>query len=147
MPKKNLQGYSPSYFEKKPSRLYYCLKGYLTNTEMTKEEVIENYKQLWFIEKTFRISKSDLLIRPIYHYRLRRIEAHICISFAACKVYKELERQLYVKKTTVSPEQAINILKTIYSITIRTPFSNTKHTRLLIKNREQGNLLKMFDLL
>lgn len=122
------------------------LKGYLTNTQLTKEEVIESYKQLWFIEKTFRISKSDLRIRPIFHYLKRRIEAHICIAFAACKVYKELERQLKRKKANLSPEKAIDILKTIYALTITTPYSHTKHTRLLIKNQEQYDLLKLFDL-
>ena len=64
------------------------LKGYLTNTAFSKKEVIEHYKQLWFVEKTFRISKSDLRIRPVFHYKKRRIESHICIAFAACKVYK-----------------------------------------------------------
>ena len=123
------------------------LKGYLTNTQLSKEDVIKSYKQLWFIEKTFRISKSDLRIRPIFHYVKRRIEAHICIAFAACKLYKELERQLNEKKSGISPEKAINILKTIYSITITTPYSHTKHMRLLIKNQEQSDLLKLFDLL
>jgi transposase len=122
------------------------LKGYITNTQLTKEEVIESYKQLWFIEKTFRISKSDLRIRPIFHYLKRRIQAHICIAFAACKVYKELERQLNEKKANLSPEKAIDILKTIYSLTIITPYSHTKHTRLLIKNQEQSDLLKLFNL-
>ncbi|MDI6766221.1 MAG: transposase [Bacteroidota bacterium] len=121
------------------------LKGYLTNTGLTSKEVIENYKQLWFIEKTFRISKSDLRIRPIYHYRRKRIEAHVCIAFAACKLYKELERQLYKMEAKISPEEAINILKTIFSITITTPYSHTKHTRLLLKNREQIDLLKLFN--
>lgn len=122
------------------------LKGYLTNTNLTKEEVIENYKQLWLIEKTFRISKSDLRIRPIFHFIKRRIEAHICIAFAACKIYKELERQLNDKKAGISPEKAIDILKTIYSLTITTPYSNLKHTRLIIKNDEQSALLKTFNL-
>jgi transposase len=122
------------------------LKGYLTNTKLTKEQVIESYKQLWYIEKTFRISKSDLQIRPVFHYVKRRIEANICIAFTACKVYKELERQLHEKKAALSPEKAINILKTIYSMTITTPYSNKKHTRLLIKNQEQENLLKLFSL-
>jgi len=123
------------------------LKGYITNTQLAKEEVIENYKQLWFIEKTFRITKTDLRIRPVFHYIKRRIQAHICIAFAACKIYKELERQLYEKKAGISPEKAINILKTIYSITITTPYSNTKYTRLLIKSQEQSDLLKLFNLL
>jgi transposase len=43
------------------------LKGYVTNTEITKEQIIGNYGQLWQIEKAFRISKTDLRIRPIYH--------------------------------------------------------------------------------
>ncbi len=120
------------------------LKGYLTNTELTKEHVIEQYKQLWSIEKTFRISKSDLKIRPIYHHLTRRIEAHICIAFTACKIYKELERQLNVGKVGLSPEKAIDILKTIYEISIRSPHSGTCQSKLLIKNEEQETILKFF---
>jgi transposase len=43
------------------------LKGYLTNTVLSKDEIIENYNHLWKIEKAFRISKNDLKLRPIYH--------------------------------------------------------------------------------
>lgn len=57
---------------------------------------IDNYKHLWKIEKAFRIAKTDLKIRPIYHQLQRRMEAHICIAFVAYKIYKELERQLKV---------------------------------------------------
>lgn len=122
------------------------LKGYLTNTSLSAEEVIEKYGQLWAIEKTFRISKSDLQIRPVYHRLRRRIEAHICISFVACKIYKELERQLKEKKSDLSPEKAIDILKTIYKVSIQTPYSNNTYTRLIIKNKEQKDLIKLFDL-
>ena len=122
------------------------LKGYLTNTALTKEAVIEKYSQLWVIEKTFRISKSDLQIRPVYHRLKRRIEAHICIAFAACKVYKELERQLKEKQSTLSPEKTIDILKTIYQVSIQSPFSLTWHQRLLIKTHEQQALINLFDL-
>ena len=41
------------------------LKGYITNTKLSPQEVIENYKNLWHIEKAFRMSKTDLRIRPI----------------------------------------------------------------------------------
>lgn len=122
------------------------LKGYITNTNLSKEEVIEKYKQLWQIEKTFRISKTDLRIRPIYHHLKRRIETHVCISFAACVVYKELERQLKVKKSDLSPEKVIEILKTIYSITINTPYSKSSYTRLLNNNYEQVHVLNLFEI-
>ncbi|MGI8597926.1 MAG: IS1634 family transposase [Chitinophagaceae bacterium] len=120
------------------------LKGYITNTTLSKEEVIDYYKQLWNIEKTFRISKTDLRIRPVYHYLRRRIEAHICIAFAACKVYKELERQLKNKKSNLSPENIIDILKTIYAITIILPQSKEKKLMLLDKTEVQKSVLKMF---
>ena len=122
------------------------LKGYLTNTGMTTDEVIGNYKNLWKIEKAFRISKTDLRIRPIYHRLRRRIEAHLCIAFCAYKIYKELERQLKEKKTDMSPEKAIDILKTIFKITITMPYSKTKQSRLYLPNQEQQTLLNIFKI-
>src|SRR5690606_30123822 len=53
------------------------LKGYLTNAKLKKEQILENYNHLWKIEKAFRIAKTDLKIRPIFHRKQRRIEAHI----------------------------------------------------------------------
>lgn len=76
----------------KEDALFDGLKGYITNTEAEPKDVISRYNNLWQIEKAFRISKTDLRIRPIYHYKQRRIEAHICIAFVAYTVYKELER-------------------------------------------------------
>lgn len=121
------------------------LKGYITNTKLSKDEIIDNYKQLWKIEKAFRISKTDLRIRPIYHRLKHRIEAHICIAFCAYKIYKELERQLLEKQTGLSPEKAIDIANTIYRITITRPFSKTKESRLHLPNEEQQNLLNWFN--
>lgn len=43
------------------------LKGYVTNTKLKEEVVINNYGNLWHIERAFRMSKTDLRIRPIYH--------------------------------------------------------------------------------
>ncbi len=122
------------------------LKGYKTNTNMTKDEVIEQYHQLWTIEKTFRISKHDLQIRPIYHQLQRRIEAHICIAFAACKIYKELERQLKEKQIGKSPEQVIDILKTILKVEFKTPFSNKTYHELIINTEEQKLIVSNFNL-
>ena len=122
------------------------LKGYITNTDLTKDEIIENYGHLWKIEKAFRISKTDLKIRPIYHRLRHRIEAHICISFMAYKVYKELERQLKLKRTHLSPEKAIEVAKTIYSIKILTPLNKEYISRTLILNEDQKYLMDLFAL-
>lgn len=120
------------------------LKGYLTNTNLTKEQIIDNYGHLWKIEKAFRISKHDLKIRPIYHRVKRRIEAHICIAFVAYKGYKELERQLKEKKAEISPEQAIEIAKTIYSVKIVTPKQKQVLSKTIVVTDEQKYLAKLF---
>jgi transposase len=120
------------------------LKGYLTNSRLTKEEIINNYKHLWKIEKAFRIVKTDLKVRPIFHRAKRRIEAHICIAFTAYKIYKELERQLKEKKSNLSPEKAIEIAKTIYSIKIVTSKTKETITKTLYLNEEQKNLAHLF---
>ena len=122
------------------------LKGYQTNTDLSKQEVIDNYRQLWKIEKAFRITKHDLKIRPFYHRLPLRIHAHVCISFAAYKIYKELERQLRVKKSDMSPEQAIEIAKSIYAIRVRTPNTNQTITKVLYLTEKQQELYKLFNL-
>ena len=137
---------SIDYEKHKQDAIWDGLKGYKTNTKLTKEQVIEQYHQLWAIEKTFRISKSDLEIRPIYHQLKRRIETHIGISFCACKIYKELERQLKERQSNLSTEKVIDILKTIYQVSFETPFSNKVYTKLLLKNQEQKDIINLFNL-
>lgn len=124
------------------------LKGFQTNDmSLSKEDVIDNYRQLWKIEKAFRISKHDLRIRPVYHRKQRRIEAHICLSFAAYKVYKELERQLYEKEASISAEKAIDIAKTIYSISVKVIGSEKTIKKNVITNDEQKYLVSLFNLI
>ncbi len=121
------------------------LKGYTTNTNLSKNNVIENYQHLWKIEKAFRISKHDLKIRPIYHRKQNRIEAHIIISFVAYKIYKELERLLKNKGSELSPEKAIDIAKTIYSVKVAIPNSNEIIEKTLLLNLEQKYLANLFN--
>jgi transposase len=73
------------------------LKGYLTNVpseELTTAEVITNYVQLWQVERAFRIAKSDLGIRPIFHYKRKRIRAHILLVFVSLVITRYIEYQL-----------------------------------------------------
>jgi hypothetical protein len=74
------------------------LKGYITNlaacpdgTPVTADFVIGSYHELWNIEKSFRMSKSDLQARPIYHRKRDSIEAHLTIVFAALAVSRWIE--------------------------------------------------------
>ncbi|MCD4682859.1 MAG: IS1634 family transposase [Bacteroidales bacterium] len=119
------------------------LKGYVTNTSLSRNKVIENYSQLWQVEKAFRISKTDLRIRPIYHRLKNRIEAHICICFSAYAVYKELERLLKKNSIELSPEKAIDEIKEIRQLQYILPKSKQTKTRILKPTQEQSQLLEM----
>jgi len=65
------------------------LKGYVTNldsTTMTATEVIAKYHDLWHVERSFRMSKTDLAARPMFHRTRDAIEAHLTIVFTALAV-------------------------------------------------------------
>src|SRR5690606_25847460 len=121
------------------------LKGYLTNAKLNKKEILENYYHLWQIEKAFRIAKTDLKIRPIFHRKQKRIEAHICLTFVAYKVYKELERQLKDKKSDLSPEKVIEILQSIYQLEIRNPINDGILKKTILLTEEHRQLQSLFD--
>lgn len=121
------------------------LKGYITNTKLSDQEVLDNYKNLWHIEKAFRMSKTDLRIRPIYHRIRNRIEAHICISFTAYCIYKELERALYQAKSTLSLRKAAELTHNIYQISYTLPESKHNKSRLLNMDDDQMELCKIIN--
>jgi hypothetical protein len=73
------------------------IKGFATNDfTLNAKDVITHYQNQYEVEKAFRISKTDLRIRPIYHRLENRIKAHILISFVSYAVYKEFERKLKI---------------------------------------------------
>lgn len=121
------------------------LKGYITNTKLSDQQVLDNYKNLWHIEKAFRMSKTDLRIRPIYHRLRNRIEAHICISFTAYCIYKELERVLYKVKSNISLRRAAELTHNIYQISFILPDSKHNQNQLLNMDQDQAELCKIIN--
>jgi len=113
------------------------LKGYLTNIQLEADKVIEHYSHLWRIERAFRISKTDLRIRPIYHYRKRRIEAHLCIAFVAYAIYKELEHLLEEKGIDMSAARAAELTHTMYELEYFLPDSKVARKQILSMTDEQ----------
>lgn len=119
------------------------LKGYLTNTDLSADDLIENYGQLWQIERAFRISKTDLRIRPMYHRQRRRIEAHVLVAFVAYTIYKELERRLTVAGLSMSPSRAAELTQTMYELTFRLPNTPEDRRQLLTMEPEQKELYNL----
>lgn len=102
------------------------IKGYVTNlpapqadTKITTtlgvpaQEVIDNYHQLFQVEKSFRMSKSDLKARPIFHHTLDSIRAHLTIVFAALAMARFIEQN-----TQLSLKNFIHTLKVVRTSTL-----------------------------
>ena len=113
------------------------LKGYLTNTDIPAGQVYEAYHNLWNVERAFRIAKSKIEIRPMFHFTRRRIEAHVCICFVALKVYKELERILKQAHIPLSVDKVLALAKTVTTIQIELPMNKETITKTLIMERHK----------
>jgi hypothetical protein len=86
------------------------IKGYVTNLDIPDEDVIAYYHQLFQVEATFRMAKSDLRARPIFHRKRDAIEAHLTIVFAALAISRMIEYQ-----TKISIKQFVKLLRPIRS--------------------------------
>lgn len=121
------------------------LKAYLTNTKLPAQEVYEQYSGLWSIERAFRITKDTLEMRPMFHFTPKRIEAHVCICFAAYKVYKELERILKISRINMSVDKVLDIAKTITTIKINLPICGNKMTHTMLLTQRHKSIAQLFD--
>lgn len=121
------------------------LKGYITNTHLDADRVIAEYHGLWVVERAFRISKSSLEMRPMFHFTERRIEAHVCICFVAYKLYKELERTIHEKKINLSVGKVLDAAKTITTIRVKLPENGEFYTKTLFLTDKHRQIQPLFE--
>lgn len=89
------------------------LHGIITNItaeQATVQTLLQHYKGLWQIEETFRISKHNLRMRPIFHWTERRIKAHIAICYMALVCMRVLEYKVRLQYKKLSPAAIRNHL-------------------------------------
>ncbi|MGH8777266.1 MAG: IS1634 family transposase [Jiangellaceae bacterium] len=92
------------------------LKGYVTNLSadiMAAGEVIGSYHDLWHVEQSFRMSKTDLRARPMFHHTRHAIEAHLTIVFTALAVSREVQN-----RTGLAIRNLVRQLRPLRSATI-----------------------------
>ncbi|BCT77770.1 IS1634 family transposase [Sinomonas cyclohexanicum] len=92
------------------------LKGYVTSlpeATMSGSAVIGAYHDLWAVEASFRMTKSDLKARPVFHHQREAIEAHLTVVFAALAIARHLQ-----DATGVSIKKLVQTLRPVRSATI-----------------------------
>ena len=121
------------------------LKGYVTNTKLPDEDVIGNYHNLWFIERAFRMNKTDLRIRPMYHRLRNRREGHICICFCAYVLQLETERLLKAAGSDITVDKARELVKTMYALTYTKP-GHTRPSKVMLRmDPQQQELYRLVE--
>jgi transposase len=108
------------------------------------EELWKSYIQLTEAEAAFRVLKSPLSIRPIFHQMERRAKAHILVAFLGYALWVTLKHLLRRKGSSLSPGKALALLSTLVSADIVLPTTDGREIRLrrvTTPNAEQKQLL------
>ena len=91
-------------------------KGYVTNIDpavLDGQAVVAAYHDLWRVEQSFRMAKSDLKARPIFHRTRDSIEAHLTMVFAALAVSRHLQN-----RTGMSIKKIVRTLRRIHTVIV-----------------------------
>ncbi|MFI8777821.1 IS1634 family transposase, partial [Brachybacterium paraconglomeratum] len=117
------------------------LKGYVTNIEATvmpAAEVLSSYHDLWHVEQSFRMSKTDLQARPMFHHQRDAIEAHLTIVFTALAIARYLQ-----DKTGYSIRKIIRALRPLLEVQIN--ISGHLHTAVDPLTDDARHILKALE--
>lgn len=128
------------------AKLLLGIKGYFTShkTNNAKNnlendfEIVQKYKQLWDVERSFKISKSDLKARPIFHNKEQAIKTHILICFMTLAIAKYIEI-----KTQKSIKSVIKELKKITDARIYDEMNKREIVMRSKMNNEVKKILEM----
>ena len=115
------------------------------------EELWKTYIQLTEAEAAFRIQKSDLAIRPIWHHKQDRIKAHILVCFIAYALWKTLQQWQSRAGLGHAPRTILEEFSRIHAADIVLPLVDTKKPELRLRcvvrpDREQAILLEHLGL-
>ena len=122
------------------------LKGIITNnTTLSNEELIHQYTNLWQVEESFRITKHDLKIRPIYHWKPSRVKAHLAISFMAYTLVRHLEYRVRLQYKKLSPQKIRNILLSIQSSILYDTATNRKFSMPSKVSQDAKKIYKLME--
>ena len=118
------------------------LKGYITNAlDLADQEIVDKYSQLWQVEKSFRISKSDLKARPIFHTAKQKIEVHLLIVFTALAVVRLAENT-----AKLSCAKILEKLSPVKQIIIEDKLTKEQISKFVQPTDEVKSLLKLANI-
>jgi len=123
------------------------LKGIVSNTKnLSPIQQIIHYAGLWQVEETFRISKSDLKMRPIYHWTDKRIKAHIAICFMALSCTRFVEYEVAARYKKLSPAEIKRQLKQVQTSILKDKSTNKLYALPSKIQEDAFKILRLYDI-
>ncbi len=125
---------------------------YLLRTNLSGKDparLWRHYIQLSEIEQAFKELKGDLAIRPIYHQRDHRIEAHIFVAFVAYCLLVTLKQRLRALAPGLTPRAALEKLSALQMVDVHLPTTDGRHIvlpRYTQPDKDQQLLLQQLKL-
>lgn len=123
------------------AKLLWGIKGYYTNTGLSSRLIVEQYHQLWHVEQSFRISKSDLEIRPTFARIEATTKSHILICTLALAITRIIE-----KKTGLSLRKFNKLLSEVKDISVRDEKTGDETVIKSYIPKDVDSLIKKFGL-
>ncbi len=123
------------------------LKGIISNTKtLTPLQQITHYSGLWQVEETFRISKHDVKMRPIYHWTDERIKAHIAICFMALSCMRFTEYEIAARYKKISPAEIRYQLKQVQTSILKDNSTNKLYALPSKIQEDAYKILGLYDI-
>ncbi len=122
------------------------LHGVFTNIkqeEMDAEDILTQYHGLWQVEESFRITKHDLKVRPVFHWSGKRIRAHIAICFMAFSLIRFLQYRL--RKETGESFSAERIREELFRVQESIVRNTADNNRYVIPSKPGQDALKIYE--
>jgi transposase len=120
------------------------LHGVVTNSGLDPVEVLSRYNELWNVEAAFRVTKHDLAVRPVYHWKPRRVRVHIAICFAAYGLVKHLEYRVRLQYKKLSIEKIRYVLMKVQTSIL---FDKEKRIRYGLPSFMKKDARKIYNIL
>jgi len=120
------------------------LHGVITNSSLGTTDALGKYSDLWNVEAAFRVTKHDLAVRPVFHWKPQRVRAHIGICFIAYSLVKNLEYRVGLQYKRLSIE---TIRQALLRVQTSILFDRKKRIRYGLPSKMKQDAKKIYKLM
>ena len=116
------------------------------NRSASASQLLSQYRRLWVIEESFRTLKHGLAVRPIYHFKPERIQAHIGLCYLAFALTRHAQQRIKLAQQTMSVERIRAALHGVQASILEHTKTKAKYRMPSAFGHEAGRIYKAFGL-